>query len=44
MDFNFDKMNHQTPSQGDDQSIDFNNLEQSDFPYSLSRYSRRTQC
>ena len=31
MDFNFDRMNHQTPSQGDDQFIDFNNLEQSDF-------------
>ena len=29
--FNFDRMNHQTPSQEDDQSVDFNNLEQSDF-------------
>ena len=26
---NFERMNHQTPSQEDDQSIDFNNLEQS---------------
>ena len=31
MDFSFDRMNHQTPSHEDDQSIDFNNLEQSDF-------------
>ena len=31
MDFCFDRINHQTPSQGDDQSIDFNNLKQSDF-------------
>ena len=31
MDFNFDRMNHQAPSQEDDQSIDFNNLDQSDF-------------
>ena len=31
MDFNFDGMNCQTPSHEDDQSIDFNNLEQSDF-------------
>ena len=31
MDFSFDRMNHQTPSHDDDQSIDFNNLEQSDF-------------
>ena len=31
MDFNFDRMNHQTPSHADGQSIDFNNLEQLDF-------------
>ena len=31
MDFCFDTINCQTPSQGDDQSIDFNNLEQLDF-------------
>ena len=31
MDFSFDRMNRQTPSQGDDQFIDFNDLEQSDF-------------
>ena len=31
MDFSFDRMNHQTPSHDNDQSIDFNNLEQSDF-------------
>ena len=31
MDFSFDRMNRQTPSHEDDQSIDFNNLEQLDF-------------
>ena len=31
MDFSFDRMTHQTPSHDDDQSIDFNNLEQSVF-------------
>ena len=31
MDFHFDRMNHQTLSHEDVQSIDFNNLEQSDF-------------
>ena len=43
MDFSFDRMNCQTPSQGDDQFIDFNNLEQSDFLTHYSRYSSRTQ-
>ena len=31
MDFSFDRMNRQTPSYEEDQLIDFNNLEQSDF-------------
>ena len=43
MDFNFDRMNHQTPSHEDDQSIDFNNLDAIGFPYSLPRYSSGTQ-
>ena len=31
MDFSFDRMSRQTPSHEDDQSVDFNDLEQSDF-------------